>query len=153
MPPRSRPLGARRRERAREALAANGDASAASSRFGSRAPGLAACDVGRATEWPSRSTGDGSSSPAGAYPLDPGARVIVVGSGKATLAIAGALERIARRPPRRGSQSSSATPRTAIALERIEVLLADHPLPSERDRAARARRLLELAAGAGAATS
>ncbi|MCD6014766.1 MAG: gck [Solirubrobacterales bacterium] len=107
--------------------------------------GLAACDVGLATEAAVRAS-NGSIEIAGrAYPLADDARVIVVGSGKATLAIAAALER------RLGARLDGGAVvvrdgEDTIALERIEVLVADHPLPSERSIAG-ARRLAELAAG------
>jgi glycerate 2-kinase len=110
--------------------------------------GLAACDVGLATE-AAVSTSNGTIEVAGRpYPLDDGARVIVVGSGKATLAIAAALER------RLGSRLDGGAVvvregENTIELERIEVLVADHPLPSERSIAG-ARRLAELAAEARA---
>ena len=107
--------------------------------------GLAACDVGLATEAAVRAS-NGSIEIAGrAYPLADDARVIVVGSGKATLAIAAALER------RLGARLDGGAVvvrdgEDTSALERIEVLVADHPLPSERSIAG-ARRLAELAAG------
>ncbi len=105
--------------------------------------GLAACDVARATE-ESVSLVDGGIAVDGrAYPLEPGARVLVLGSGKATLAIAAALER------RLGEQLDAGAVvvrrgEDTIELDRVEVLVADHPLPSERSAAA-ARRLVELA--------
>ena len=57
--------------------------------------------------------------------------MIVVGSGKATLAIAAALERILG-DRLDGGAVVVRDGEDAIALERIEVLVADHPLPSER---------------------
>jgi glycerate 2-kinase len=107
--------------------------------------GLAACDVGLATE-AAVSASNGSIEIAGrAYPLADEARVIVLGSGKATLAIAAALER--RLGPRlHGGAVVVREGEDTIVLERIEVLVADHPLPSERSIAG-ARRLAELAAG------
>jgi hydroxypyruvate reductase/glycerate 2-kinase len=110
--------------------------------------GLVACDVGLATE-DVVSASNGSIEIAGReYPLADGARLIVVGSGKATLAIAAALER------RLGARLDGGAVvvrdgEDAIELERIEVLVADHPLPSERSTAA-ARRLAELASSARA---
>ena len=97
--------------------------------------GLAACDVGRATEDAVRRRRAASEIGGRAYPLADDARVIVVGSGKATLAIAAALER------RLGARLDGGAVvvrdgEDTIALERIEVLVADHPLPSERSIAA-----------------
>ena len=106
--------------------------------------GLGACDVGRATEEAVSLRGDAIEVAGHAYPLAEDARVIVVGSGKATLAIAAAVER------RLGARIDGGAVvvregEDLLELERIEVLVADHPLPSERSVRA-ARRLLELAA-------
>lgn len=109
------------------------------------AAGLAACDVRRATAEAVELTGRGVSIAGREYPLAPSARVVVVGSGKATLAIASALEQVlgdridgGAIAVRDGAENG--------ALDRIEVLPADHPLPSERSVEA-ARRMLELVAG------
>jgi hydroxypyruvate reductase/glycerate 2-kinase len=108
--------------------------------------GLAACDVGKATE-EAVVLRDGAIEIDGrAYPLAEGARVMVLGSGKATLAIAAALE--ARLGPRLdGGAVVVRDGEHAIELKRIEVLVADHPLPSKRSMAG-ARRLSELAVNA-----
>ena len=110
--------------------------------------GLAACDVGRATEAAVRPLEGGVEIDGHAYPLAGDARVVVVGSGKATLAIAAALEHLlgARLD---GGAVAVREGEDTIALERVEVLVADHPLPSDRSIAA-ARRLAELASGMGA---
>ena len=55
--------------------------------------GLVACDVARATEQAVERTDAGIAVAGREYPLEPAARVILVGSGKATLPIAHALER------------------------------------------------------------
>jgi glycerate 2-kinase len=77
------------------------------------------------------------------HPLAPGAGVVVLGAGKASLPIVVALEAVLRERVRGGAvvvrDGESAD------LGRVEMLVADHPLPSERSHAA-ARRLLELAA-------
>jgi glycerate 2-kinase len=109
--------------------------------------GLEACDVGRATEAAVLPTDEGIAVAGREYPLAPGSRVIVIGSGKATLAIAAALER------RLGGRIDSGAVvirdgEDDLPLETIEVLVADHPLPTERSAAA-ARRLAELADGLG----
>ena len=109
--------------------------------------GLEACDVGRATEQAVTPTDDGVAVAGREYPLTAGSRVVVVGSGKATLAIAAALERLLGDRLDGGAVAVREGEDT-IALDRIEVLIADHPLPSERSVVA-ARRLAELADGAG----
>jgi glycerate 2-kinase len=105
--------------------------------------GLRACDVGFAAEQAIRADREAVAIGGHEYRLERGGRVIVVGGGKATLAIARALERsLGERIDagaivlREGEQN--------LALERIEIIVADHPLPSTRSHAA-ARRLLELA--------
>ena len=109
--------------------------------------GLEACDVGRVTEQTVELTDAGIAVEDREYPLGPDARVIVIGSGKATLAIAAALERslggrldAGAVVVRHGEDS--------LELERIEVHLADHPLPTERSAAA-ARRIHDLTEGLG----
>jgi hydroxypyruvate reductase/glycerate 2-kinase len=69
--------------------------------------------------------------------------VTVIGAGKATLAIAAALERVLGRRLD-GGAIVVRDGQDTIELERIEVVVADHPLPSERSVAG-ARRLCELA--------
>ena len=129
-----------------EALAAKGDASARKAALRVAAAGLVACDVGRATRLAVSLAGDELVVDGRRHRLDPGGRVIVVGAGKASLAIAGELERIlgdrldAGLIVVRGAEQRS--------LDRVEVLASDHPLPSGRSVGA-ARRLLELASGAG----
>ena len=58
------------------------------------AAGLAACDVARATEETVSSTDRGVSIDGREYPVSDDARIVVLGSGKATLSIAAALERV-----------------------------------------------------------
>ena len=129
-----------------EALAAKGDASARKAALRVAGAGLVACDVGRATRLAVSLAGDELVVDGRRHRLDPGGRVIVVGAGKASLAIAGELERIlgdrldAGLIVVRGAEQRS--------LDRVEVLASDHPLPSGRSVGA-ARRLLELASGAG----
>jgi glycerate-2-kinase len=128
------------------ALGAKGEASARRPALRVAGAGLAACDVARATRVAVALEDDELVVDGSRHRLDPAGRVIVVGAGKASLAIGAELERIlgdhldtglivVRGP---GTQE----------LSRIEVLAADHPLPSARSVIA-ARRLLELAAGAG----
>jgi glycerate 2-kinase len=72
----------------------------------------------------------------------------VVGSGKATLAIAAALERtLGGRLD--GGTVAVRDGEDTLALERVEVLVADHPLPSERSAAA-ARVIARQVDGLGA---
>ncbi|MDQ2675727.1 MAG: DUF4147 domain-containing protein [Actinomycetota bacterium] len=109
--------------------------------------GLEACDVSRATAQAVELTERGVSIAGQEYDLDPGARVIVVGSGKATLAIASTLEDLLG--DRLGGGAIAVRAGTeGIALERVELLLADHPLPTERSQAA-ARRVMQLVDGLG----
>jgi glycerate 2-kinase len=110
------------------------------------AAGLDACDVGQATERAVTVTPTGIAFAGREYELGPGARVFVVGSGKATLAIAAALERVLGDRLDGGAVVVRDGEDT-IALGRAEVLVADHPLPSERSVAG-ARRLLEIAGDA-----
>ncbi len=109
--------------------------------------GLEACDVGRATERTVARTDSGVAIAGREYQLNAGARVVVVGSGKATLAIAAALERALADRVDAGAVVVRAGEDT-IALDRIEVVVADHPLPTERSAAA-ARRVMELVDGLG----
>ncbi len=104
--------------------------------------GLAACDPGRAVDRLVSVSGDAIEIDGVAYPLAPGAGVLVLGAGKASLPVAAALE------AKLGERLRGAVAvREASPLDRLEVLEADHPLPSARSDAA-ARRLLELAAHA-----
>ncbi len=109
--------------------------------------GLEACDVGRATEQAVQATDDGIAVAGREYELGPDAHVFVLGSGKATLAIAAALERLLGERID-GGAIVVRDGANAIPLERIDVLVADHPLPSQRSAAA-ARRIAELADRAG----
>jgi glycerate 2-kinase len=81
------------------------------------------------------------------YALKPDGRVLVVGAGKATLAIAATLERILG-DRLSGGAIAIRDGADEITLHRIEVLLADHPLPSERSEAA-ARRIMGLVGDLG----
>lgn len=110
--------------------------------------GLEACDVGRATERSVALSGDGIVVGGREYPVKPGARVVVVGSGKATLAIAAALER-ALGERLDGGAVAVRDGEDTLALDRVEVLVGDHPLPSERSAAA-AREISERVDGLGA---
>ena len=110
------------------------------------AAGLGAADVGRATEATISLTDRGVRVGAREYDLEPDSRVLVLGAGKASLAIAAALERALGDRISAGAVAVPAGEETS--LERIEVLGADHPLPSDRSMAA-AERLVELAGDAG----
>ncbi len=108
--------------------------------------GLDACDPGAAVE--RLVSYDGASLRVGerVYELPPRGRIVALGSGKASLAIAAALERIlgeriegvvvVRHPD-------------GPALSRIRLLEAAHPVPDERSFAA-ARELLTIASELGA---
>jgi glycerate 2-kinase len=129
------------------ALASHGIAPLRTTAIRVAAAGLAACDVGRATEETVSTTDRGIAIGEREYPVSPGARVVVLGSGKATLSIAAALER-ALGDRLDGGVVVVRAGEEGPALSRIEVLVADHPLPSERSAAA-ARRLLAAADAVG----
>ena len=107
------------------------------------AAGLEACDVRRATEDAVEVTRGGIAIAGKEYPLEPGARLVVLGSGKATLAIAKTLEDILGERLD-GGVVAVRDISDGDALERVEVLVADHPLPTLRSEAA-ARRVMDLA--------
>ncbi|HYH61476.1 MAG TPA: DUF4147 domain-containing protein, partial [Solirubrobacterales bacterium] len=75
-------------------LAATGMADVRALALRVAAAGLEACDVRRATAEAVELTAAGIAIAGREYPLEPESRVIVVGSGKATLAIASTLEEI-----------------------------------------------------------
>ncbi|MDW5595737.1 DUF4147 domain-containing protein [Conexibacter stalactiti] len=104
--------------------------------------GLAACEPGAATELLVTLDGDALVVDGRALELAPDARVVVLGAGKATLPIAAALQRLLGERLAGGVVVVRAG--EAEPLDPIEVLEADHPLPSERSLAA-GRRLLEVA--------
>jgi glycerate 2-kinase len=129
-----------------DALAAKGERGVRGMALRIASAGLAACDVVRATSDSVALEGELLTIAGRRYQLDPGGRVLVVGAGKASLAIADELERILGERLDGGVIVVRAGEERALG--RIEVLGADHPLPSGRSIVA-ARRLLELAAGAG----
>jgi glycerate 2-kinase len=109
--------------------------------------GLLACDASRAVA-DTVSLIDGGIAIAGRkYPLSEGSRVVVVGAGKATFAVAAALE--ARLGERIDAGLIAVRDDQETSPLRIEVAVADHPLPSERS-AAVASRLLALVEPLGA---
>jgi glycerate-2-kinase len=110
------------------------------------ATGLAACDVAAATERIVSLDGDLLRVGSAEYALDPAGRVVVLGAGKASLRIAAALERVLAQ--RLSSGVVVARAGEAFPLRKIEVLSADHPLPTARSVTA-ALRLLELASDLG----
>jgi glycerate 2-kinase len=112
------------------------------------AAGLGACDVARATEQAVSISDRGVAIDGREYPVSSGARVVVLGSGKATLSIAAALERILGDRLDGGIVAVRAG-EEGPPLGRVEVLVADHPLPSERSGAT-ARRLVGYADALGA---
>jgi glycerate-2-kinase len=98
------------------------------------AAGLAACDPGAAVEREVVVEPDGIRIAGVAYPLATDARVVVLGAGKATLTLAAGLERVLGDRLRGGLvvvRSGEEGP-----LDRIDVLTADHPLPSVHSAAA-----------------
>lgn len=106
------------------------------------AAGMTACDGARATA-EAVSPIEGGIRIAGVdYPLIPNAKLIVLGAGKATLPIAGALEQ--RLGDRIDGGAVILRRGEAANLERIEVFMADHPLPT-KESVRGALRLEELA--------
>jgi glycerate 2-kinase len=108
--------------------------------------GLTACDSARATAGAVSLSENGITIAGVEYPLLPDARLVVLGAGKATRPIAEALERaLGDRIDggavilRRGD---------AASLEKLEVYVADHPLPTD-ESVTGARRLEELAGALG----
>jgi len=109
--------------------------------------GLAACDPGLAVERMVAVDGDELVVAGRRHVLHPEGRIVVLGSGKATLKIALALERILGERLDGGTvvvREGSA----AVRPERIELLEAAHPIPDESSVAA-AIRLLERAGELG----
>lgn len=129
-----------------EALADRGERGPRAAALCLVAAGLAACDVVSATGSTVALDGDVLVVAGERYELDPGGRVLVVGAGKASLAIATELERILGDRLDGGAIAIRGDqPQT---LRGIEVMGSDHPLPTGRSIAA-ARRLLSIAESAG----
>jgi hydroxypyruvate reductase/glycerate 2-kinase len=131
----------------RESLLTHGQAETRGLALRVAEAGLAACDPGLAVERLVRLDGDGLVVDGVRHELHPDGRVVVLGSGKASLKIAIALERILGERLHGGTVvvRHGAAP---VAPQRIELLEAAHPLPDERSVAA-ALRLLEQAGELG----
>jgi glycerate 2-kinase len=125
-----------------EALAGHGQSELRRRALEVAQAGLAACDAGNAAA-DAVSLGDGSIVVAGReYPLSETSRVVVAGAGKATFAIAAALEaRLGERID--AGLIAVRHDQETTPLGQIEVAVADHPLPSERS-ADVAERLLAM---------
>ncbi len=80
------------------------------------------------------------------YPLSAFERIQVIGAGKASAAMARALEKVLGRRITGGS--INVPDGTAIRLRRIELRPSGHPVPDERGQEG-ARRILEIARAAG----
>lgn len=108
--------------------------------------GLAACDPARAVAEIVRLEGSTLIVAGVPHQLDPGGKVLVLGSGKASLSIAAALERVLGESLDGGAVAvrDVAEP----ALRKIRVLEAAHPVPDERSSEA-ARRMLSIASELG----
>jgi len=128
------------------ALAERGERGARAAALRLVAAGLAACDVATATASAVALEGDLLTVAGRGYELDPGGRVLVVGAGKASLGIASELERILG--DRLDGGAIAIRGDQPAPLSRVEVIGADHPLPSGRSVDA-ARRLLAVAGDAG----
>jgi glycerate 2-kinase len=109
--------------------------------------GLSACDPGRAALDAVALTDDGIAIAGREFLLTERSRVVVVGAGKATFAIAAALE--ARLGDRIDAGLIAVRHDQETTPLGIEVAVADHPLPSDRSVAV-AARLLELVEPLGA---
>jgi glycerate-2-kinase len=128
-----------------DSLATRGEREARLSALRIAAAGLAACDVSRATHAAVALDGDELVVDGVRHRLDPAGRVLVVGAGKASMGIATALEDILG--DRLAGGAIAVRGAESGPLERVEVLSADHPLPSGSSADA-ARRLLAIAASA-----
>ncbi len=107
--------------------------------------GLEACDVRQATANAVTATSTGVAIAGRQYALESKAQLILVGSGKATLAIAQTLEEILG-DRLDGGVVAVRDLDDGVALRRVEAVEADHPLPTPRSEAA-ARRILGLVDG------
>jgi glycerate 2-kinase len=101
--------------------------------------GLSACDAGHAALDAVALTDAGIAIGGTDYPLTERSRVVVVGAGKATFAIAAALD--ARLGDRIDSGLVAVRGDHETTPLGIEVAVADHPLPTERSAAVAARLL------------
>ena len=90
--------------------------------------GLTACDGARAAANAVALTDDGISVAGVEYGLAPGAKLVVLGAGKATLPIAEALEDVLG--DRIDSGAVILRRGEVASLSHIEVFIADHPLPT-----------------------
>jgi glycerate-2-kinase len=109
--------------------------------------GLSACDAGAATLAAVELSDGGIAVGGEEFPLGPGSRVVVVGAGKATFAVAAALEAKLGARIDAGLIAVRHDQETTPLGTRVAV--ADHPLPSDRS-AAVAARLLETVEPLGA---
>jgi glycerate-2-kinase len=131
-----------------ESLLDHGDRGARRLALDVAAAGLAACDPALAVERLVAIEGDRLVVAGRAHELRPGGRIVVLGSGKASLKIGVALERILGDRIAGGTIVVRHAP-AGRPLQRLELLEASHPLPDGQS-VSRARRLLEQAAALGA---
>ena len=124
-----------------EALLSHGSAGLRETALSVAAAGLESCDPSRAVERAVSLDGDRLLVAGVEHRLDPGAKLVVLGAGKATLSIAAALERILGN---RLTGGAIVVRDPGAPLRRIEVLSGEHPVPGELSLAG-ARRLVELA--------
>jgi glycerate 2-kinase len=108
--------------------------------------GLAACDPARAVERALRLEGEKLIVNGVEHRLDSNGRIVVLGSGKASLAIAAAVERALG--PRLAGGIVAVRDASGPKPERVRVVEASHPLPDARSVAA-AEALLEAANALG----
>jgi glycerate 2-kinase len=108
--------------------------------------GVAAVDPGAATARLVSRTADGFTVAGTSYPLEPGARVVLLGAGKASLPIAAALREVLGE--RLDGGIVVVRDGEATRLDPVRVFESDHPLPTARSLRA-GEKLLAAAAELG----
>jgi glycerate 2-kinase len=131
-----------------EALLDHGDRELRRLALSVAAAGLAACDPELAAMRLVRLEGDELIVAGEPHAVHPGGRIVVLGSGKASMKIGIALERILGDRLSGGTIVVRDAPPEPV-LHRIELLEAGHPLPDARSVSA-AQRILEQAGALGA---
>ncbi|HRV60215.1 MAG: DUF4147 domain-containing protein [Solirubrobacterales bacterium] len=125
-----------------EGLAGHGQSELRGKALGIAAAGLTAADGADAVRRTVREVAEGVEIGGNLYRLDPGSRLIVLGGGKATMPVALALEEILGDRIDAGAVVLQRGRKAG--LDRLEVMYADHPLPSP-DSVLAAERMVELA--------
>ncbi|MCB0864068.1 MAG: DUF4147 domain-containing protein, partial [Solirubrobacterales bacterium] len=144
--PRERCEGSRIRRFDRESLAAHGQSPLRRLALAIAETGLNAADGRQAVRNLVRPVTGGVEIAGQVNQLDHGSRLFVLGGGKATLPVAQALEETLGDRTEGGAVVLQRG--HGLSLDRLEVMYADHPLPSP-DSVLAAERMVELADGAG----